>query len=123
MSRFRNLGGLLFVMGAGGLLFCFLPLATAFEMGDDEGFEVIKAFMCSKGYKLYTEIWNDQPPVSTMILKTAFDWFGPSILTARLVAAGFGLLLLGVFHELVRSRSGKWTALLATFLLLAAPGV
>jgi 4-amino-4-deoxy-L-arabinose transferase-like glycosyltransferase len=82
-----------------------------------------RGLMCSKGYRLYTEIWNDQPPVSTMILKTAFHWFGTSILTARLVAAGFGLLLMGAFHELVRLRSGKWAALLATFFLLASPGV
>src|SRR2546422_717432 len=100
-----------------------LPLGTAFTFGEDEGFEVIKAFMCSKGYKLYTEIWNDQPPVSTVILTAAFKLWGPSILTARLVAAGFGLLLIGVFHELVRERSGKWTALIATFLFLTAPSV
>ena len=105
------------------LLYSQLPLGTAFEMGDDEGFEVIKGFMCSKGYTLYTHIWNDQPPVSTMLLSTAFKLCGPTILTARLVAAGFGLLLVAAFHELVRRRSGPWAALLATFLLVASPGV
>jgi len=123
MGRLKGPSSLAFVIGISALIFSLLPLRTAFEMGDDEGYEVIKGFMCSKGFKLYTEIWNDQPPVSTMILRKAFELWGPSIFIARLVAAGFGLVLLAAFHELVRKRSGHWTAMLATFFLLASPGV
>src|SRR5438105_620503 len=63
------------------------------------------------------------PPVSTVVLTAAFRMFGPTILVARLIAAGFGLLLISIFHELVRERSGKWTALAAALLFLASPGV
>src|SRR5512138_2630796 len=79
--------------------------------------------MVNKGYALYTRIWNDQPPVFTMLLCGAFKAGGTSILTARLVACGFGLLLVSGFHELVRARSGTRTALFAAFLLLASPSV
>ena len=48
--------GLGLVILATLLIFSVLPLGTAFEFGDDESYEVIKAFMCSKGYRLYTEI-------------------------------------------------------------------
>jgi len=123
VNRSKYLVGLGLVILATLLIFSVLPLGTAFEFGDDESYEVIKAFMCSKGYRLYTEIWNDQPPVSTVLLTAAFKISGPSILTARLVAAGFGLVLIAAFHELVQQRSGQWAALLASFFLLASPGV
>src|SRR6266487_3582078 len=44
------------------LLQCLLPLRTAIKIGADEEFELAKATLCLKGYELYTEIWNDQPP-------------------------------------------------------------
>ncbi len=119
----KNLWGLAVVLMISVLIFSLLRLGTTFELGDDEGLALIKGFMCNRGYKLYTEIWNDQPPLFTVLLSGAFRTWSPSILTARLVAAGFGLLLIGAFHELVRQRSGKGSALIATFLLLASPGV
>src|SRR5262249_24514659 len=64
-----------------------------------------------------------QPPLYTLLLSQAFKACGPNIGTARFVAAGFGLVLFAVFHELVRRRSGAWTALIATFLLAASPGI
>jgi hypothetical protein len=39
-------------------------------------------------------------PSTTVRLPWAFKVWGPSILTARLVAAGFGLMLFAVFHQL-----------------------
>ena len=87
------------------LVFALLPLGTAFQFADDEGFEVIKPFMCLKGYKLYTEIWNDQPPLYTVLQTAMFRLFGPTMLVARLIAAGFGLLMIVAFYELVRMRS------------------
>ena len=111
------------VVGAVLVVYSFLPLATALELGHDEGFEVIKPFLCMKGFALYKEIWNDQPPVLTVLLTWAFKTCGPTILTARMVAAAFGLTLFVVFFELVRQRSGLWPAILATALLLTSPVV
>lgn len=92
-------------------------------MGDDEGFELIKPFLCYKGFKLYSDIWNDQPPVSTVVLTYGFKMFGPTVLTARLIASAFGLMMVVSFHELVRRRSGEWSALIASVLLVTAPSV
>src|SRR6266478_4831610 len=105
------------------LIYSLLPLGTAFQFGGDEGFALIRAFMYNKGYKLYEQIWTDQPPLFTVLLASAFRTFGTSILTARLLAAAFGLLLVAVFHELVRARSGRWAALISSFLLAACPNV
>jgi 4-amino-4-deoxy-L-arabinose transferase-like glycosyltransferase len=119
----RNWWGLLLVLGGVAWIFSLLPLGTALEFVADERYEVIKGFLCSKGFVLYQQIWNDQPPVLTMVLSAAFKFWGPTILTARLVAAGFGLALFAVFYGLVRQRSPLGCALLATFFLLASPGV
>ncbi|SPE59575.1 membrane hypothetical protein [Verrucomicrobia bacterium] len=123
MNRSRQVAGLLVVLGGLLLIFSRLPLGTAFEFGQDERYELMKGFLCSKGFVLHKEIWNDQPPVHTMLLSAAFKAWGPSILTARMVAAGFGLLLFSSFYLLVRQRSSMLCALLAAFLLLASPVV
>jgi hypothetical protein len=113
--------GLLGVAAAVLLIYSFLSLGAALEFGGDEGYEVIKPFLCLKGFSLYKQIWSDQPPVFTVLLTWAFKMWGPTILVARLVAAGFGLMLFAAFFQLVRWRSGLWSSLLATFLLLASP--
>src|SRR5205814_889334 len=50
------------------LIQCLLPLRTAIKIGADEGFELGKATLCLNGYKLYTDIWNDQPPLHTFLI-------------------------------------------------------
>ena len=123
VNRFRELWGLVIVLSCYAFLIALLPIGTAFQFGDDEGFEVIKPFLIYKGHTLYTEIWNDQPPVLTMILVGAFKIFSPTILVARCVSVGFGAILLVSFHELLRARCGKWAALISSALLLTAPSV
>jgi len=115
--------GLLVVGATLILIYSLLPLGTALEFGRDEGYEVIKPFLCTKGFVLYKDIWNDQPPIFTVLLTWAFKAWGPTIRVARLVAAGFGLLLFVTFFQLVRQRSGLWASLLAAFLLLASPAM
>jgi hypothetical protein len=104
------------------VVFYFLPLRSALEFGDDEGYEVIKGLMCNKGYHLYTDIWNDQPPIATFVLAAAFHVFGTTILTARLVAVCFALLMIVCFYCLILRRSGARCAILGTILFAAAPG-
>ena len=104
-------------------LYYLLPLGTAVQFGGDEGYQLITGFLMSKGYALYTPIWNDQPPVHVLLLKWLFQHWGPSILAARLMAAGFGLVLFGTFFQLVRQRLAGRTALLATLFLVSGPAI
>ena len=48
---------------------CFLPLGTAIKIGADEDFELSKPTLCLNGYKLYTEVWDNQPPLYTFLIK------------------------------------------------------
>src|SRR6267154_2928206 len=45
-----------------------VPLRTAVQIGADEGFELAKATLCLNGHRLYTEVWNDQPPLHTFLV-------------------------------------------------------
>ena len=123
MSRTANLIGLLIILALVILFYTQIPLTTASLFGDDEGCELMKAAMVNKGYALYTDIWNDQPPIFTLLLSYVFKIFGTSLVAGRLVAAAFGLLMFGSFYWLVAQRLGRWKAIVAAFLLMAAPDV
>lgn len=121
MKRLKDTWGIAIVVACIALLYSLLPLGTALEFGGDEGYELMKGFLVSKGFKLYQPIWSDQPPIFSLLLGCAFKTWEPTILIARLVAAGFGLILFVVFFQLVDCRIGRWPAILATFFLIASP--
>ena len=53
------------LLGVFGLIQSRVPLRTAVQIGPDEGFEVAKVTLCLHGHKLYSEVWNDEPPLHT----------------------------------------------------------
>ncbi len=110
------------LLGLFVLLHPLLPLATAVKIGADEDFELSKATLCLKGFHLYTEIWNDQPPLDTFIITQVLKHISLSVLGPRLLTVGFSMLLLASSFVLVRRVSGRLAAALATGLLLASPG-
>jgi hypothetical protein len=121
MAWWKDRQAPLALLAAFCVLYSALPLGTAVEMGGDEGFELSKGALYSRGFVLYKEIWSDQPPLLSVLLGRAFAWFGPSALVARLLAAGFGLLLFGAFYWAVSQRCGRWCGILAVFFLAASP--
>lgn len=103
-------------------LLCWrLPSGGAFPLYSDEACELLKGFMCSNGFSLYSDMWNDQPPLHTILLSTLFKLFGPALLIARLLAVGFGGLLLFSFCSLVSSSSGRGAVIAAALFLLVSP--
>jgi hypothetical protein len=98
-----------------------LPLGKALEIEGDEGFELNKAFLQSQGFKLYREIWDDQPPLYTSALTALFKIGGPSILGARLLTFGFSLLLLVALFGCVSHKFDRYTGWAAVALLATAP--
>jgi hypothetical protein len=116
-------------MAAAGA-FLLLALATCwnaiwfgFEIGSDEHYEVTKAFLWSKGFRLYKVIWNDQQPLLTILQGLLFKCCGVHASVARGLALAFGVLLMaGLFH-LVRKSLGVLAACAAMISLLAAPHV
>jgi hypothetical protein len=120
-----------------------LPLGTAVQIGADEGFELAKTELCLTGHKLYSDVWNDQPPLHTFLLTKLVSLTEPgklkelssstpqaagmvrpahSVLWPRLLTSGFTVLLLVSFFGLVRRVHGLFVAVLATGLLMVSPG-
>jgi hypothetical protein len=98
-----------------------VPLGTAFELGMDEGFEFMKGLLVSRGYPLYGEFWNDQPPLHTELLALLFRLFGPSALAGRLLSVGLATVLITALYQVARMRSGRAAGVMAVALLAASP--
>lgn len=103
-------------------LHSLLPLATAIRIGADEDGELSKATLCIHGHKLYTEVWNDQPPLHTFILVNLLKHVSRSVLAPRLLTVGFAMVLLVSSFLLIRAVSGLLAASLATAMLIGSPG-
>jgi 4-amino-4-deoxy-L-arabinose transferase-like glycosyltransferase len=104
------------------LLECSLPLRTALQIGADEGFEVAKATLWIKGHHLYTEIWNDQPPLHTFLLTCILKYSSSTMLGPRLLTVFFAGVLIGSVFFIANRVSGVWVATITGALLVAAPG-
>jgi hypothetical protein len=96
---------------------CLMPVKQAFQLDLDEGLELIKASLYSEGFTLYTQIWNDQPPLLTVLLSSWFALFGKSIFAARCLILGFAALLIGFFFQTLRITLGNLPAIVGTLLL------
>ena len=102
---------------------CQAAILGAVEIGCDEHYEVSKGFLWAKGHSLYSEVWNDQPPLHTVLLGLCFKIFGTSIIVARALAVAFGLSLLVGCAVMVGARSGMLAAGISMICLIAAPQV
>ena len=110
------------LLGGFILIVSFLRLGTTVQIGADEGFELAKASLCLKGFQLYTEIWDDQPPVHTFLITQVLRYLSPSVTGPRLVTVLFaGVLLTSIFVLALRV-NGLFVATITTALLLASPG-
>jgi 4-amino-4-deoxy-L-arabinose transferase-like glycosyltransferase len=107
--------------GFGILLIALAPLFDALEFGTDEGYELMKGFLVSRGYSLYGEIWSDQPPLHTALLALVFKLAGVSAGAARGLTVLFAAVLVWSFYELIRIRSGNAVAILGSVVLVLSP--
>ncbi|HEY9827733.1 MAG TPA: glycosyltransferase family 39 protein [Stenomitos sp.] len=92
----------------------YLPIGRIFQFNPDEGIELAKVTLYSQGYSLYTEIWNDQPPLFTLALAQWWHWFGDSIVASRLLTLSFSALLAWAFYRCLRLHLALAPALLGT---------
>jgi len=101
---------------------CWLPLKTTIQIGADEGFELAKATLCLDGYQLYSQVWNDQPPLHTLLITQILKHVSPSILGPRLATSVFTAILLASIFFISLRLNGLLVATLMTGLLIASPG-
>ena len=104
------------------LLQSLLPLRTAVQIGADEGFELAKVTLCAHGHQLYTEIWNDQPPLHTFLVTQIVKHVSHSVLAPRLVTSGFTVVLLISLFFIIHRLNGPGPAVIAVAILIGSPG-
>jgi hypothetical protein len=94
------------------------PISNPAEFDTDEGVNLMKALLVSRGHALYTEIWSDQPPGLTLLLAETIRIFGASVDVARVLVLLFSALLIWSFFQTVRISTSRVAALLGVLLLL-----
>ncbi|MBD2578403.1 glycosyltransferase family 39 protein [Oscillatoria sp. FACHB-1406] len=99
------------------LTLLWMPVRTNLSFDTDEGQELIKAILYSRGFALYHEIWSDQPPLLTICLSAWFKLFGASIFSGRLLVLCFATLLIWSFFKTLQISVGSPLALVGTGLL------
>ena len=103
------------------IMLAFSPYWDLFWIYSDEGFEVMKALLVSRGYPLYSQVWSDQPPLHTFLLALIFRINGPGVFAARLLTLCFTCLLIWAVVQMLRRAWSNWAALAAAILLVLLP--
>ena len=98
-----------------------LIVYTNLSIGVDEGYNLIKATLMLDGYSLYRDIWSDQPPVYTFILKVMFALFGKHAYVARFVTLIFSINLVFCIWYSIYLILDKKAAKLSFIMLLCLP--
>jgi len=87
----------------------------------DEGINAMKAELLRAGYKLYSQIWSDQPPLFTLLLAGVFTIAGRSVAVGRAVVLLLAVLSALGLAGIVQDASGPAGMLVATLLLIFFP--
>jgi 4-amino-4-deoxy-L-arabinose transferase-like glycosyltransferase len=77
--------------------------------------------LVSDGYPLYSEIYNDQPPLFTYVLAAGFNVFGSDVNIGRTLVLIFSSVLLWACYQFLRTNWGEWHALAGALLIFLLP--
>lgn len=99
----------------------FYPAREKFEIGSDEGINLMKAMLVQRGYSLYGDIWSDQPPLFTHLLATVMGTFGNRIEVARFVMLLFSGLVLWAAFQITRLIWGFSSAVFVAVFIFLLP--
>ena len=101
---------------------CLLPLGSSITIGVDEDFELAKYVLAVKGYRFYTEVWNDQPPLYVFLLTELVRHLSSSVLWPRLLTVGFSVILVCSVYLLTLRLFGIFAAALTAVMVISSPG-
>ena len=90
-------------------------------MDHDEGINLVKAQMFMRGYPLYSEIWNDQPPAFTYMLAGDFHFFGMKANNGRILVLLLACGLIWAMLQYLQQVWGSVHALAGAALLVLLP--
>jgi len=99
----------------------FFPFRARFEFSSDEGVNLMKSMLMSKGYQLYGEIWSDQPPLFNHLLTQVIDLTGYNVAPGRILVLVFSCVLIWAAIQFLRLSWGNGSALIGAVLLFFLP--
>ena len=109
---------LLFVV----LVWMLVPFGDVFTFDPDEGNNLMKARLVADGHGLYSEIWSDQPPLFTHMLRAWMPLVGWTVAGGRVLVLLCSGVLVWAFYQTVRISAGHFGAIVASLLLVTSFG-
>jgi hypothetical protein len=92
------------------------PYSEVYEFDPDEGNRLMIAKLVSEGHALYGEIWNDQPPLMTFVLRAWCGIFGWDVNAARVLTLILASVMAFAGYDAIRtafSVSGRFSSRVA----------
>jgi len=99
----------------------FFPFRFRFEFDFDEGINLIKAMMTLDGFRLYSDVWSDLPPIFNAILTFWFRVVGMNVNAGRVLVLGFSTLLLASVMDYLNKFWGIVHAIFGAILIVTLP--
>ncbi len=99
----------------------FFPYRAQFEFSSDEGVNLMKSMLMDNGYRLYGQIWSDQPPVFSYLLAGVMRIAGYNVAPARALVLLFACLLLWAAIQFMRLTWGNGAAVVTALLIFFLP--
>ena len=103
------------------LVILFYPFRFVLEFDPDEGNILILANQISNGFSLYSEVWNDHPPLLPHFLAVIFQIYGMNVTIARLFILLLSCALIWAIVVYLRSFWGSSQAITSVLLLILLP--
>jgi len=100
-----------------GTVLVVYPFRHTFEFDSDEGINAIKALLVDHGHALYSQIWDDQPPLLTYLLRWWCRVVGWDTYNGRLLVLLIAGLLVFAVYDTLRNTYGHAAAIAAVLLL------
>jgi 4-amino-4-deoxy-L-arabinose transferase-like glycosyltransferase len=102
-------------------MYLFYPYRNMVWMDFDEGIDLAKTQMFLRGYPLYSQIWDDQPPAFTYMLAGDFQLFGMKTNHGRFLVLLLACGLIWALTQFLEKVWGSWHALAGAVLLFFLP--
>ncbi len=93
-------------------------LKETFEYNVDEGLVSMRTVLYLKGFRLYKEIWTDQPPLFPVVLSLWYKLFGASFYYGRILVLIFSAILLLTLYLTIKNLWGRLCAWIACIFLI-----
>jgi len=104
------------------LIWAMVPFGDVFAFDPDEGNNLMKARLVADGHRLYSEVWSDQPPLFTHVLRAWMGVTGWTVQGARILVLLCSGVLVWAFYQSVRLTAGHVGAIASSLLLVTSFG-